>query len=204
MNSCSFSDIFGFGPDLTSSEFVYFSFVKRLETSNLISLQSSPGFKLLNKQIKHSGFIPVAVRSCSLFLHIFSKENLYNFSGFFSSSSILLFLWRHSFFVQSCLISSVYISVSNGFSTCSSDGFFFDDDDDNDKTSSDLVSDSTNKVSWFFAGGLIIFLLNGTRTHIYSFVWVFYTKRICTSFPTNMFQHTEPFLSYIFSFRNST
>ena len=76
MNSSSFLDIFGFEPDLTSSEFVYFSFVKRLETSNLISLQSSPGFKLLNKQINYSGFIPVAVRSCSLFLHIFSKENL--------------------------------------------------------------------------------------------------------------------------------
>ena len=39
MNSCSFAGIFGFVTDLTSSAFVHFSSVKRLEESqNLILL----------------------------------------------------------------------------------------------------------------------------------------------------------------------
>ena len=33
INSCYFADIFGFGPELTSSEFVYFSSDRRLEVS---------------------------------------------------------------------------------------------------------------------------------------------------------------------------
>ena len=37
MNSCSFAEIFSFGPDLTSSEFVYFSSDKCLEVSWVVS-----------------------------------------------------------------------------------------------------------------------------------------------------------------------
>ena len=154
--------------------------------------------------IKQSGFIPVALQNCSLFLDNFSKENLCNVSGLFSSSN---FFWRHSFFVRRCLISSLNLSVSDTPSKWDIwlDFAFY-------KWSKSILW--CRSCSFLFYGcslniegtlaGVTLPLYpkqlldlnpwNGTRTQVFFCLGIF-IKRVCASFPPNMLQHIKLFLS---------